>query len=80
MRARVQRWGNSLAVRIPRSFAAEAGLTRDAPVELTVEQGRLIVVAAPTEAPSLAELLAGITDDNLHAEVDVGPPVGKEGW
>lgn len=28
----------------------------------------------------LRELVAGITPDNRHAEVDFGQPVGREAW
>lgn len=70
MQARVQRWGNSLALRIPKTFAAELGLENDASVEITLLEGKLVV--APTQAPeyNLEELLAGVTDENIHAEID----------
>lgn len=80
MRTRVQKWGNSLALRIPKAFALEVGLEKDGEVELSVEKGRLVVV--PPKAPSytLDQLLAGVRPSNLHAETDWGPPVGKEIW
>jgi antitoxin MazE len=80
LKARIQRWGNSLAIRIPQSVAAELGLASDAPVELTLVEGKLVV--APTSVPeySLDDLLAGITDENIHEEIGSGPPVGKEIW
>jgi antitoxin MazE len=79
MKTRVQKWGNSLAVRIPKAFAAEAGLHANAAVELSLVNGALVVrPVAP--APSLEELLRGITDDNLPGEWDTGPAVGKEVW
>ncbi len=80
MRTRVQVWGHSLAIRIPRAFAAETGLDRDAPVELTVEDGRLLVAPVPPEAPTLDEMLALVTPENLHAEVQTGPAQGVEAW
>lgn len=80
MRTRVRKWGNSLALRIPRAFALEVGLEKDGDVELSVENGRL--VAEPPAAPSytLEELLAGVRPSNLHTETNWGPPVGKEFW
>jgi antitoxin MazE len=80
MRTRIQKWGNSLAVRIPKAFAHEVGLEQDGEVEISVEKGRLVVV--PPIAPSydLDELLAGIRPSNLHEETDWGPAVGKEVW
>jgi antitoxin MazE len=80
MRTTVQKWGNSLAVRIPKTFASEAKLAEDSPVELSLEEGRLVVTPVPRKRRTLAELLAQVTDDNIHPEVDWGPPVGKEVW
>lgn len=79
MRTRIQRWGNSLALRIPKSFAAEAHLAQDSIVELVVEDGKLVVASIEPKY-DLDELLAQITDENLHGETDWGPPVGKEVW
>ena len=80
MKTRVQKWGNSLAVRIPSSFAAETRLEPDAVVELTLDAGRLIIEAVRPQAPTLDELLAGITDENRHTEWETGPTVGGEAW
>jgi antitoxin MazE len=79
MKTRVQRWGNSLAVRIPKAFAAEVGLADDTPVEIKVNHGALIVEPSNT-VPSLVELLSGISKANIHAEFDTGRPVGNEVW
>jgi antitoxin MazE len=80
MRIRIQKWGNSLALRIPRSFAAETALGQGAEVDLTLEEGRLVVT--PIERPEyrLDEMLARITPENLHDEVDTGGAVGGEAW
>jgi antitoxin MazE len=80
MRVRVQKWGNSLALRIPKSFAAETALGSGAEVDLTVEDGRLVIT--PLEAPafSLADLLAQVSPANLHGEHDTGHSVGAEAW
>ena len=80
MKTRVQKWGNSLALRIPKSFAADAGLREDTPVELCLRDGELVVRPVPPAPPTLDELLHGVTDDNLHGEWDTGPAVGKESW
>ncbi len=80
MRTRVQKWGNSLALRIPKPFAAEMGLEKDREVELTVVKGRLIAEATPVPSYTLEELLADVRPTNLHGEIDWGPPVGKEIW
>jgi antitoxin MazE len=81
MRARVGKWGNSLALRIPRSFALEAGLEQNSPVELSLdEHGQIVIKPVRGEAPSLEDLLAGVTADNMHGEIDSGDPVGGEVW
>jgi antitoxin MazE len=79
MRTRVQKWGNSLAVRIPRQVAAESRLQHGTPVDVSLIDGE-IVVSPVRVPPSLDELLAGVTDDNIHGEVDWGPAVGREAW
>ena len=83
MKARVRKWGNSLALRIPKALATETGLGENAEVELSADNGRLII--SPRKRPrkrkyTLKELLRGITPENLHGEISFGPPVGKEIW
>ena len=80
MKTRVRKWGNSLAVRIPKSFATEARLTENAPVELSLVDGKLVVQSVVQPQPTLEELLRGITDENLHGEWNTGPAVGREVW
>lgn len=80
MKARVQKWGNSLALRIPKSFAEEAGLHADAAVELSLVKGKLVVQPLAPQPLILEELLRGITDENLPGEWDTGPAVGREVW
>ncbi|MBI5528577.1 MAG: AbrB/MazE/SpoVT family DNA-binding domain-containing protein [Deltaproteobacteria bacterium] len=79
MHARVQKWGNSLAVRIPRPFAADAGLDENSEVDISLK-GESLVVKPLVRTPSLKTLLAGITDENIHQELDTGAPVGNEAW
>lgn len=80
MRVRVQKWGNSLALRIPRSFAAETALDPGAEVDLTVEGGRLVVTPVDPPSYSLEELLSRVSSSNLHGEHDTGGSVGAEVW
>lgn len=80
MKTKVQRWGNSLAVRIPKTFAEEVGLHDDSPVEMRLVKGGLLVEPSCTWAPSLDELLDGVTESNLHEKVDTGPPQGSEAF
>ena len=78
MKAKVQLWGNSLAVRIPKSFAQEVGLEAGSPVDLSLVDGGLLVAPARDESLSLDDLLDGVTKANIHAEVDAGPSQGRE--
>ncbi len=82
MRTRVKKWGNSLALRIPKQIADELDLIPDAEVQVVVVDKRLEVTKAPARphAYDLDTLLAGITEDNRHDEVDWGPSVGREAW
>jgi antitoxin MazE len=80
MRARVQKWGNSLALRVPKAFAAEVGLRNESPVDISVVNGKLVVEPVVEPKLTLEQLLTQVTEDNLHHEVDTGPAVGSEIW
>ena len=81
MLAKVQKWGNSLALRLPKALADEVDVHLDSPVEITV-RGHTIVIEPVREKRryDLDELLAGVEPENLHGETDFGSPVGKEVW
>jgi antitoxin MazE len=80
MLTKVQKWGNSLALRIPKAFALHAQLENNSFVEISVVEGQIIIT--PVAAPSwtLEELLAGIHKNNLHREMDTGAAMGNEIW
>lgn len=80
MLTKVQKWGNSLALRIPKAFALDAQLENDSFVEITIVEGQIIIT--PVAAPSwtLEELLAGINKKNIHREVNTGVATGNEAW
>jgi antitoxin MazE len=80
MLTKVQKWGNSLALRIPKAFAEDARLESDSIVEVTLRNGQLVVKPVAPPEWTLEKLLAGVTKKNLHHEVDSGVPVGKESW
>jgi antitoxin MazE len=80
MKTRVQKWGNSLALRIPKSFATEAGLDRDSSVEVSLIDGKLTIVPDTRPKFTLKQLLSQVTNENLHHEVDTGPAMGNEAW
>ena len=80
MKTAVQSWGNSLALRIPKAFAAETDLHEGSEVELTLSKGNLVVKPIRRKRRSLDELLKGVTAKNIHAETDTGDAIGKEVW
>lgn len=80
MRTRVQKWGNSLAVRLPRSIAADSGLDADTAVEIVLREGSVVVTRVAEPSFTLEQLLAQITPENAHGEVDTGLAVGGESW
>ena len=80
MKTRIQKWGNSLALRIPRPFAEESKLHENSAVDITVRSGRLVVVPVEDPPVSLEDLVAQITRLNRHSEVETGKSVGSEIW
>jgi len=80
VQTKIQKWGNSLAVRIPKSFAQEAGVTAGSDVHLTVREDGLLVRPARTRRPKLRDHLRQVKRSNRHGEVKTGKPVGKEVW
>ena len=80
MKARIQKWGNSLALRIPKPFAEEARLAEDSTVDVTVRNGKLVVVAVEEPEETLETLVSRITTTNQHGETDTVNPVGNEIW
>ena len=80
MKTKIQRWGNSLAVRIPKSYSVEVGLQDGSTVDLRLVADGLLIAPTTERAYSLDELLADVTDANRHADVDTGPAQGREAW
>ena len=80
MQATIQKWGNSLALRIPKAVAAQIGVVQGAAVDLAVESGALRVRPAAPRELRLDDLVASITPENRHDETDTGAAVGAESW
>ena len=78
MLTKVVKWGNSLGLRIPKSFAEEIRIAAGSEVELSIKDGQLVVEVAPKA--DLGDLLAKVTEENLHREIETGDPVGGETW
>jgi len=80
MQTKIKKWGNSLALRIPKSFALNANLRQDELVDISIDKEKIIITPIGEKEYSLDDLLAGVSEDNLHDEIDTGAPVGKEIW
>lgn len=80
MHTKIQRWGNSLALRIPKAFASTAGLASDSLVDVTLVEGKLVVTPLSPAYLTLNQLLAGVTEENRHGEYATGPVMGQEVW
>lgn len=79
MKTTVQKWGNSLAIRIPRNISKDTMVSEGSNIDMMVENGNIILSPSPKEY-SLKELLKGITNENIHSEVSTGKQVGGEIW
>jgi len=80
MQTKIKKWGNSLALRIPKSFALNAKLRENELVDISIDKEKIIITPIAEKEYSLDELLEGVSEDNLHGEFDSGVPVGKEIW
>jgi len=80
MQTQVKKWGNSLALRIPKALAEQLAIMPDSPVEISIVEGKLVMIPLYEREFTLEDLLAGITEENLHHEVDTGIAVGNEIW
>lgn len=80
MLTKVQKWGNSLALRIPKAFAVDAKLKEEAVVEIKLVNGQIVITPVAPPAPTLEELLTGVNKNNLHQALDTGPAMSKEIW
>ena len=80
MQTKVQKWGNSLGLRIPKSLAEQVGVGAGSEVEVTIEAGHLVVRARRLPRYDLTVLLEGVTADNVHEEFETGKPSGREIW
>ena len=80
MRTKIQKWGNSLAVRIPSAFVKEAHVAYGTAVDLSIDAGKIVIDPHVEPEYSLEDLLNGVTTRNTHAEVKTGDAVGREVW
>ena len=80
MQTTIKKWGNSLALRIPKLLALDANLKLNEMVDISINQGSIIITPISDKEYSLEKLLKGVSENNLHGEFDTEVPVGKEIW
>jgi len=80
MRSKVQLWGNSLALRIPKYIANQIKIINGSDVDVFLEEEKIVITPIKNNPKSLDELLSKIDNGNLHKEEDFGTPVGGEIW
>lgn len=78
MKARLQKWGHDLVLHVPEPLATQVGLKPDSQVELSLRGRKLVIEPVSASDLKLDDLLARVTEDNIHGEVDSGPPTGGE--
>lgn len=80
METKIQKWGNSLGVRLPKSVAVASSLKEGVRVKVSESEGRVTIEALPESEVSLDEMLSAITDTNKHTEINWGEAKGNEIW
>ncbi len=80
MHVQVQKWGNGLALRIPKPIAEKIKISEGTFVDLRVTEGELVATPTKRKKVTLRQLLTKVTKSNLHEEVDTGSSAGRESW
>ena len=80
METTVQKWGNSLAIRLSKHVVEETDIREGSRVEVAVDDGKIVLEVMGKKQYSLRKLLAKVTRKNAHGEFDLGRPEGKEIW
>lgn len=78
METKIQKWGNSLAVRLPKAFAEQTGIENGSDVQISIQDGKIILVPVKDRAKLLDAMLEQIDEATVHSEIDFGRPIGKE--
>lgn len=80
MQTRIQKWGNSLALRIPKAFAKESKINENELVDISLKENKIIIKPVKEKKYSLNKLVSQINESNLHKEIDFGKKSGNEYW
>ncbi len=78
MKTTVAKWGNSIAIRLPKPIVDQAGLIEKDDIDIEVLKGTIVLTPRTRRAYRLDDLLKEITPQNIHPEVDFGEPIGRE--
>ena len=78
MVTKIQKWGNSLAIRLPKAFTEQTGVENGSAVQISLQDGKIILSPVNSRAKLLDSLLDKIDESTIHGEIDFGKPVGKE--
>ncbi|WP_445630033.1 AbrB/MazE/SpoVT family DNA-binding domain-containing protein [Nostoc sp. DSM 114167] len=76
----VTKWGNSLAIRLPKALAEQVNVKEGTDVTFSISGNSIVITPQQRKKYTLDELLEGMTPDNLHSEIDTGSAVGNEVW
>jgi antitoxin MazE len=79
MKATIQKWGNSLAIRIPKNITKDTKVSEGSNIDIMIENGKIVLSPIKKEY-SLKELLKNITIENIHSEISTGDQTGGEIW
>jgi len=80
MKTTAQKWGNSLAIRVPKSVAVQVGLKAQDDLDIEVQDGNVVLKPHLRRVYHLEDLVKRISPKNVHGEIDTGTPVGREIW
>ncbi|MDD2935277.1 MAG: AbrB/MazE/SpoVT family DNA-binding domain-containing protein [Candidatus Pacebacteria bacterium] len=80
MKTRIKKWGNSLAIRLPKTSVDLLNLKENNEVSFDFDKDQIIIKPENKKEYSLSELISKINSKNIHKEIDWGKPVGKEIW
>ena len=78
METKIQKWGNSLAVRLPKAFTEQTGIENGSDVRILIEDDKIVLVPIKTRDTLLESMLDKIDETTLHNKIDFGEPVGRE--
>jgi antitoxin MazE len=78
METKIQKWGNSLAVRLPKAFADQTGIEDGSIIRILLQNGKIVLVPIKDRESRLESMLEQIDESTIHNEIDFGMPIGKE--